>query len=238
MRINKFLSICGVTSRRGAEKMIEEGRVIVNGIAVDKPGAVIDEAQDVVKVDGTVVEPARRKVYVLLNKPEHVMTTLFDPFRRKTVRQLMKGLPDRVYPIGRLDYDTQGVLLLTNDGELAYRLAHPRYQVTRVYEAKVSGRFTSDDVVQIERGIRLNDGAIGHGQVAILGFSGSGTRIRIVMTEGRKREVKQLCRAVGHPVRHLRRVEFAGIRSDRLRLGAWRHLTDNEVQRVRSLVGL
>jgi len=212
--------------------------VAVNDVVVDKVGVVIDEEKDVVKVDGQVVTPVEQHVYVVLNKPPRVMTTLDDPFKRKTIVHYLKALPVRVYPVGRLDYDTEGVLLLTNDGDLAYRLAHPKYQVTKVYEARVEGRFTEKAARQIADGIELEDGATGRGSVRILNEGEGETKIRLVLKEGRKREVKQLCRAVGHPVLHLRRQEFAGITARGLKLGKWRYLSEEEVNGLKDLVGL
>ena len=238
IRISKYLSMCGVTSRRGAEAMIGKGRVTVNDLTIEQVGTIVDESKDVVKVDGTEVRPVTHKAYVLLNKPKMVMTTLFDPFRRRTVRHHLKRLRQRVYPVGRLDYDTEGVLLLTNDGDLAYRLAHPKYQIPRVYEARVMGQFKEEAAAAIEKGIKLDDGAIGRAQVKILGFVRNTTRIRLILTEGRKREVKQLCKKVGCPVKHLVRVEFAGITARNLKVGQWRHLTDKEINRLKRLVGL
>jgi len=238
IRINKYLSLCGVTSRRGAESIIAQRRVTVNDVTVEKLGVIIDEKKDVVKVDGVVVSPVEHKVYVVLNKPPMVMTTLHDPFRRKTILNYLKDLPVRVYPIGRLDYDTEGVLLLTNDGDLAYRLAHPKYQVKKIYEAKVMGHFTKEDGLKIEKGIKLSDGAIGKGKVDILGYGRVVTRILITLTEGRKREIKQLCKSVGHQVKHLRRVEFAGIDTRGLKIGKWRYLNSYELEELRALVGL
>ncbi len=238
IRLNKYLSICGVTSRRGGDGMIEARRVSVNDKIVEKPGVVIDEAIDVVKVDGLPVAPVTELVYVLLNKPSNVMSTLVDPFRRKTVVQLLKKLKHRVYPIGRLDYDTEGVLLLTNDGDLAFRLAHPKFEVTKVYEARVKGKFEKEAGVKIQAGIKLDDGGVGKAIVHILNYGTNSTRLRLILTEGRKREVKQLCKKVGHPVEQLTRVEFAGITAKGLGMGQWRLLTNSEVSRLRKLVGL
>lgn len=237
IRINKYLSLCGVTSRRGAETLIAEGRVAVNNVTLAKVGTVIDPETDVVKVDGTVVSLVEHKVYVIFHKPPQVMTTLHDPFGRKTVAHYLKDLPVRVYPVGRLDYDTSGVLLLTNDGELAYRLAHPRYQVPKVYEAKVRGIFTLAAAETIAKGIKLEDGAIGKGRVEILGYNGNTSRLRITLTEGRKREVKQLCKSVGHPVLNLTRISFAGITTRGIKLGKWRYMTSDEIDDLRKLVG-
>lgn len=235
IRINKYLSMCGVTSRRGAEGLIAEGLVVVNGLTVEKVGTVIDETKDIVKVDGVEVKPVEQQVYVVLNKPPMVMTTLSDPFKRKTVVNFLKKLGERVYPVGRLDYDTEGVLLLTNDGELAFRLAHPSYEINKVYEALVKGSFNKIAADQIQKGIRLEDGAIGRARVNILGYIKSSTRLRLTLHEGRKREVKQLCKAVGFPVIRLRRVEFAGITVRGLKTGEWRHLSGSEISHLKTL---
>lgn len=165
------------------------------------------------------------------------MTTLSDPFRRRTVANFIKGLKHRVYPVGRLDFDTEGVLLLTNDGEMAYRLAHPKFGVKKVYEAIVSGEFKREASLVISRGIKLEDGHIGKAKVDILGYVRNDTRLRLTLTEGHKREVKQLCKSVGHPVKLLRRVEFADITARNLRPGEWRKLTNGEISHLRELTG-
>lgn len=238
IRINKYLSLCGVTSRRGAEAMIREGRVAVNGHKLDTLGVIVDETTDKVTVDGGEISLVSTKVYVVLNKPPMVMTTLADPFGRKTVVQYLKGLKERVYPVGRLDYDTEGVLLLTNDGDLAYRLAHPRYAVPKVYEALVKGLFTEEAVRLIGKGLTLEDGATGKARVTIIKIMGSNSKIRLVLTEGRKREVKQLCKLVKHPVLQLRRTEFGSITSSQLAIGRWRYLNAKELLNLRHLTGL
>lgn len=238
IRINKYLSVCGVTSRRGAEKLIEEKKVLINDQVVEHPGTIIDEETDIVKVDGEIVSPVRGKYYVLLNKPRDVLTALSDPFRRRTVAYFMKNAPVRVYPVGRLDYDTEGALLLTNDGELAYRLAHPKYQIKRIYRVLVRGTFTPKDVARVESGIELADGHIGRGEVKILTSGIKDSKVELTLTEGHKREVKQLMKSVDHPVIDLKRVEFAGLRVDNLGHGRWRFVSHLEVKKLRELVGL
>lgn len=237
IRINKYLSMCGVSSRRGAETLIEKGQVTLNGVTVEKPGVVIDDEVDTVKVDGVEVSLVGEKYYVAMNKPANTMTTLHDPFHRRTVMHYLRKLEHRVYPVGRLDFDTEGLLLLTNDGDFAYRMTHPRYQVPRVYEALVEGKFIREDSDTIARGIKLEDGATGRAKVAVLEHRGGETRIRLTLTEGRKREVKQLCQGVGHPVKKLKRVEYAGITLSHLKPGQWRYLTQGEITRLRSLLG-
>jgi 23S rRNA pseudouridine2605 synthase len=238
IRINKYLSLCGLTSRRGADGLIAQKKVTVNDRTVEEQGVVINTETDTVKVDGVEASLVEVKVYVMLHKPRSVMTTLHDPFKRKTVVAYLGDLGHRVYPVGRLDYDAEGLLLLTNDGDLAYRLAHPRYEVPKIYEALVEGHFTPANVETIKKGIKLEDGAIGRAAVSILGFVRRDTRIRLVLTEGRKREVKQLCKHVGHPVKRLRRVEFAGLSLKNLDAGKYRHLTEGEVKHLKQMVGL
>jgi 23S rRNA pseudouridine2605 synthase len=228
----------GITSRRGAEKLIEQGRVTINRNKVERPGALVDPDKDIVKVDEDIIRPIPRKYYILLNKPRDVITALSDPYRRKTVAYFTKKLQARVYPVGRLDYDTEGVLLLTNDGELAYRLAHPKFEIKRIYHALVKGTFTSDDARMIEEGIALSDGHVGRAQVRILTAGINASRTELTLAEGHKREIKQLLKAVNHPVLSLRRVEFAGLRVDFLKRGRWRHLNPGEIAHLRKLVGL
>jgi 23S rRNA pseudouridine2605 synthase len=238
IRINKYLSQCGIASRRAAEELIDQGRVKVNGQVLNRQGMRIDAEADVVEVDGMQVRPVPHNVYVLLNKPVEVVTTLDDPQKRPTVKQLVKDVIARVYPVGRLDYDTEGALLLTNDGELAHRLTHPRWQVEKTYEARVAGRFTEADTRKIADGITLEDGATGKAQVDIIEATPKYSLLKLTLTEGRKREVRQLCKAVGHPVLQLRRISFGGIVVGSLRPGQWRMLTSEEIARLRKLVDL
>ncbi|MFH2035774.1 MAG: pseudouridine synthase [Candidatus Zixiibacteriota bacterium] len=238
IRINKFLSQCGITSRRGAEKLIEEGRVKVNDIVIDQPGTVIDEEKDIIKVDDKSVHTETKKYYIILHKPPDVLTTMTDPFKRKTVAYFVKKLPVRVYPVGRLDYDTEGVLLMTNDGDLAYRLSHPKYEIKRVYRAIVRGTMTSDKCQTILDGIKLEDGHIGKAQVRIVSTGMNNSRVEVVIYEGHKREVKQLLKAVGNEVIKLSRVEFAGLHLQGIKRGRWRHLKNSEIKMLMHLVGL
>lgn len=238
IRINKYLSQCGIASRRAAEELIDQGRVRINGEVLDRQGVKVDVEADVVEVDGTQVQPVPHNVYVLLNKPVEVVTTLDDPQKRPTVKHLVKDVIARVYPVGRLDYDTEGALLLTNDGELAHRLTHPKWQVEKVYEAKVVGRFLEADAKKIEEGIVLEDGATGRAKVDVLEATPKYSWLKLTLTEGRKREVRQLCKAVGHPVLKLKRVSFGGIVVGSLKPGQWRMLTSEEIRQLRGLVEL
>jgi len=201
-------------------------------------GAVITEATDVVKVDGSIVTPVRDRLYVLLNKPRNVMTTLHDPFKRRTVVHLLKDVPKRVFPVGRLDYSTEGVLLLTNDGDLAYRLSHPSYQVPKVYQATVEGCFSTEKGELLAAGIKLEDGVVGHARIDYIQQGPKTSVVRMTLFEGRKREVRQLCQAVGHPVRRLSRLKFATLTDKGLKRGQWRYLTPDELRDLKKLVGL
>jgi 23S rRNA pseudouridine2605 synthase len=238
MRINKYLARSGVASRRTADLMVTEGRVSVNGEIVDTPGFMVDETADEVCVDGKIVAPTESFLYIVLNKPPGFITSLRDPHHRRTVRDLLTGVGARVYPVGRLDLDTEGVLLFTNDGELAHRLTHPRYGIKKVYYAQVKGKVGAEELAQFSRGIKLPDGNIGHAVVTLEKIESGQSHLIIEMTEGRKREVKHLCSAVGHPVDSLRRINFAGIGCDDLQIGQWRRLTAKETNSLRRKVGL
>ncbi len=226
MRLNAYLARAGVASRRRADELIKAGRVTVNG----EPGQLntFVQAHDVVRVDGRVVE-LQRLTYVLLHKPPGVVTTARDPQRRRTVVDLVDH-PARVVPVGRLDADTTGALLLTNDGELAHRLAHPRYEVDKVYEADVEGEPDEDVLRRLREGIDLDDGRTAPAQVRRIGPS----KLELTLHEGRKHQVKRMLAAVGHPVTRLHRSRYADLTVERLEPGAWRELEPGEVARLQS----
>ena len=227
MRLNAYLARTGVASRRGADELIKGGRVRVNGVRGELNTFV--EEGDVVDLDGRLLVP-QQLAYVLLHKPAGVVTTASDPHGRPTV----VGLVDheaRVVPVGRLDADTTGALLLTNDGELAHRLAHPRYQVEKVYEAEVEGEPADEAIAALAEGIELDDGSTAPAQVRRLGPS----RVELSIHEGRKHQVKRMLEAVGHPVRRLHRSRYAGLTVDGLDPGAWRELTADEVAGLKEL---
>lgn len=232
-RLQKYLAACGVASRRAAEKMIEEGRVTVNGV----PGVVgqsVCPQFDLVAVDGAAVR-VDGKVYVVLNKPANTVTTAKDTHGRKTVLDLVQGAKARVFPVGRLDMDVEGVLLMMNDGELAHRLIHPRYEVEKIYLATVKGHVQFHSVERLRRGVHLEDGMTSPAGAEIVREQGAFTVLRLTLHEGRKHEVKRMCAAVGHPIRSLQRVAFGGIRADGLRPGEWRYMTETEVLNLYAL---
>ena len=227
MRLNAYLARAGVASRRAADQLIKDGRVVVNG----EPGQLntFVGKHDVVELDGRRLAP-QRLAYVLLHKPAGVVTTARDPQRRRTVVDLVEH-ESRVVPVGRLDADTTGALLLTNDGELAHRLAHPRYEVEKIYEAEIEGKPSDEALAALAEGVELDDGRSAPARVRRLGPS----RIELTIHEGRKHQVKRMLETVGHPVRRLHRSRYAGLSVDGLDPGAWRELSDDEVAALRRL---
>jgi pseudouridine synthase len=230
VRLNRYLARAGVASRRGADELIKAGRVRVNGA----PGELntFVRSSDVVEVDGVSVGK-QALAHVLLHKPLGVVTTASDPQGRPTVVDLV-GHESRVVPVGRLDIDTSGVLLLTNDGDLAHRLAHPRYLVEKTYVADVEGEPSDDAIRRLAEGVELDDGVTAPARVRRLGRS----RLELVLHEGRNRQVRRMCEAAGHPVRRLRRTAYAGLDVRGVAPGEWRPLDRHEVDALRRLVGL
>jgi 23S rRNA pseudouridine2605 synthase len=226
MRLNAYLARSGVSSRRGADELIRAGRVRVNGEVADF--ATFVGARDRVEVNGRPVEP-QALTYVLLHKPAGVVTTARDPHGRPTVVDLV-GHERRVVPVGRLDADTTGALLLTNDGPLAHRLMHPRYQVDKVYEVDIEGRPGEDSLRRLAEGVELEDGVTAPARVRPLGAN----RIELTIHEGKKHQVKRMCEAVGHSVRRLHRSVYAGLTLDGLEPGDWRELTAAEAKALRA----
>jgi len=225
MRLNAYLARAGIASRRGSDDLIKAGRVRVN----DLPGELNTyvHSGDRVEVDGEEVTPQGLR-YVLLNKPVGTVTTVRDPQGRPTVVQLVEDIPERVVPVGRLDADTTGALLLTNDGPLAHRLAHPRYGVEKVYEADVEGEPDDAALEQLAAGVELDDGLTAPAIVRRLGPA----KLELTLHEGRKHQVKRMCEAVGHPVLRLHRSRYAGLTVEGLEPGAWRELEPSEVKRL------
>ena len=225
MRLNAYLARAGDASRRGADELIKARRVTVNG----RPGELNDFVgrRDVVEVDGRRIAP-QELAYVLLHKPAGVVTTTRDPQGRPTVVDLVRH-PARLVPVGRLDVDTTGALLLTNDGELAHRLAHPRYEVDKVYEAEVEGEPDGEALRRLAEGVELEDGRTSPARV----LRQAPSRIQLTIHEGRKHQVKRMCEAVGHPVRRLHRARYAGLDLAGLAPAQWRELSPAEVELLR-----
>ena len=238
-RLQKILSQAGIASRRAAEKLIAEGRVSVNGRTILEMGTKADPAADDIRVDGRRVKKAERQRYILLNKPAGFVTTRSDPQRRRTLMDLLAGVREYVYPVGRLDYDTEGLLLLTNDGELAARLTHPRHGIERTYEARVAGMPDHAAIERLRAGIPLDGRRTMPAAVTILNKAPASRLagrkepegiLLITIREGRNRQVRRMCEAVGHPVRKLTRKRIGPLTDRRLKPGEWRELTPAEVR--------
>jgi 23S rRNA pseudouridine2605 synthase len=233
LRLNKILAQAGLTSRRGADLLVLEGRVAVNGVVVREPGTLADLDVDDVRLDGRRVGAAEPRQYVLLHKPAGYVTSRHDPEGRAVVTDLVPSAA-RLYPVGRLDVDVEGALLLTNDGALTHRLLHPRYGIPRVYEAEVRGIVTRTALPRWRTGVQLDDGPAVPLDVELLRATKESSRLRLTFTEGRKREVKRYCEALGHPVIRLRRIAFGPLSLGNLPVGAHRPLTKKEVAALRA----
>ena len=233
-RLQKILSHAGIASRRASEQLMLEGRVAVNGVTVRELGTKADPAHDDIRVDGRRVKVVEHHRYLLLNKPRGYVTTRSDPQRRPTVIDLLRGVREYVYPVGRLDFDSEGLLLLTNDGDLAARLTHPRHGVARVYEARVLGVPDAHDLDRLGRGIVIDGRRTQSAGVKLLphGRDAKEATLAITIHEGRNRQVRDMCDAIGHPVTHLKRVAIGPLKDAKLKVGQWRELTEDEVRRL------
>lgn len=227
-RLQKVMAAAGVASRRGAEALIAEGRVTVNGVVADL-GQKVDQNSDEILVDGQPLPRPAADTYYLVHKPAGVVSTVRDTHGRRTVIDLIPPEP-RVVPVGRLDVDTTGLLILTNDGELTLRLTHPRYEVPKRYRATVLGEVTDADCRRLTDGIDLEDGPARAVDARVISSDGSESIVAVVLTEGRKREVRRMMEAIGYPVAALHRTSIGPIHDPDLSSGAWRHLTDEEVE--------
>ncbi|MDD4146547.1 MAG: pseudouridine synthase [Clostridia bacterium] len=237
-RLQKYLARCGIASRRKAEEMIRQGLVKVNEQIVSEMGFQIEPGKDRVEVQGKKVEPEKRKVYFLLNKPGGVVTTLDDPQGRAKVTDLLKGVAERVYPVGRLDYQSEGLLLLTNDGELAYRLTHPRFEIAKTYLAKVQGQVKEQAVERLQKGVELEDGLTQPALVKIRQRGLAETLLEITIKEGRNRQVRRMCEKIGHSIISLKRIKLGPLALGNLQTGQYRELKQKEIQALKKACAL
>jgi 23S rRNA pseudouridine2605 synthase len=238
VRLQKVLAAAGIASRRACEILISEGRVEVNSEIVVEQGRRVDPERDVIRVDGARIPPPRRHRYLALNKPRGVVTTMSDPEGRRTVADLVAvGGKDRLFHVGRLDTDTEGLLILTNDGDFAHRLAHPSYQVPKTYIAEVAGLVGEQALSRLRRGITLEDGPVRPTSVKIVSTAGDKTLLKITIQEGRNRIVRRTMEAVGHPVRRLSRIGIGPVRLGNLKVGEYRDLTREELGGLLDLIG-
>jgi 23S rRNA pseudouridine2605 synthase len=229
VRLQKVLAAAGVASRRACEVMISEGRVEVNGNLVTEQGTRVDPDRDVIRVDGSRIPPPRRHIYLVLNKPRGVVSTLSDPQARRTLADFVAGRRERLFHVGRLDTDTEGLLIMTNDGEFAHRLAHPSYEIPKTYLAEVAGVMSPATVKQLRAGIDLDDGPVQPNAVKLVATGADRSLIKITLHEGRQHIVRRTMEVVGHPVRRLSRIGIGPVRLGDLKVGELRDLTQEEL---------
>lgn len=233
MRLQKYLAQCGVASRRNAEKMISDGLVTVNGAVVTEMGVQVDADTDTVCVNGASVHPESEKHYIAYNKPAGEVTTARDPEGRTTVMDRFRDYPVRLFPVGRLDYDSEGLLLLTNDGELMNQLLHPKYQIKKGYLTKVSNHVSEEAINRLRHGVIIDGKLTSPAEVRLIRYDSFSTDLLITIHEGRNRQVRKMIDSVGHQVVRLKRVRFGPVLLGDLPAGMWRKLSDKEINALR-----
>lgn len=235
-RLQKIISRAGIASRRHAEEMIVEGRVTVNGRLIRDLGTKADPEKDHIKVNRRLINPKQPMTYIILNKPRGYITSLRDTEGRPTVMDLLRGVRTRVYPVGRLDYDTEGILLMTNDGDLAHSIMHPRREIPKTYYAKVKGILEDKDFEKIRKGIRIEGGMTSPAEVKKIRRTEGNSWIEMTIHEGKKRQIRRMLERIGHPVLKLKRIRIGFLDLKDLGTGEYRYLTPNEVSRLKALV--
>jgi 23S rRNA pseudouridine2605 synthase len=233
-RLQKYLAEAGVASRRKSEELIQKGRVKVNGATVTELGTKVTGG-DVVMVDGKEIKPEENKVYIMLNKPAGYVTTSKDQFGRKTVLDLIEGVSERIYPVGRLDYETTGILLFTNDGELAYSLTHPAHDVQKIYRARIDGHLNDEEIKSLEKGVRIDDYITSPAKAKVIEKQEKFSEVEIIINEGRNRQVRKMFEAVGYIVLKLKRISIGSLTLGGLEEGKWRHLDTKEVKALQNI---
>jgi 23S rRNA pseudouridine2605 synthase len=228
-RLQKIIAAAGIDSRRHAEKLITAGRVSVNNVVVTELGAKADCQKDVIRVDGKTISVDKTMIYIVLHKPAGFVTTLHDPQSRPTIVDLIGDVPERVYPVGRLDYDSEGLLLLTNDGDFAQKMQHPRFQLPKVYHVKIQGRLSKEEIKQLAKGVRLEDGTFKPENIQIDKFNDKSCWLRLTLKEGKNRIIRRGLEAIGHRVSRLVREAIGAVSLGNLKEGSWRYLTKKEI---------
>ncbi|MBE7013312.1 MAG: rRNA pseudouridine synthase [Ruminococcaceae bacterium] len=232
MRLQKYLALCGVASRRAAEKLIVDGRIAVNGVVVTELGTKVSSG-DKVTFDGKPVSGGESKIYIALNKPTGVLSSASDDRGRRTVVDLVSGdFPDgvRLYPVGRLDYDTEGLIFLTNDGDFTYKVTHPKHSINKTYEAVINGRLTEDEIVSLCRGVDIGDFVTSPAVADIIREEKDKSVVQITIHEGKNRQVRKMFEAVGHRVLKLKRISVGNVKLGNLKSGKWRELSEREIK--------
>lgn len=233
-RLQKVMAKAGIASRRKCEELIAAGEVKVNGVTVKEAGWKVNPQLDQIEVRGLKIQ-LEKKVYYLLYKPVGYITSVGDPQQRKTVIDLMQGIPERIYPVGRLDYDTSGLLLLTNDGDLAFQMTHPSHEMEKEYEALVRGKVNKESLERLRKGVKLEDGWTAPARVRVLAEKGANTLLQLAIHEGRNRQVRRMCESVGHPVLKLKRTRIAFLTIGQLKPGKFRPLLLEEVNQLKEI---
>ncbi len=235
MRLQKFMAQCGIASRRKSEEIIANKRVKVNGELITELGYKIDPFKDTITVDGKRLKHREKKIYIIMNKPKGYVTTVSDEYNRKTVLDLVKDVKERVYPVGRLDYDTSGLLILTNDGELAYRMIHPKYEVVKTYIATVEGKPSEEELERFRHGLEIDGYITSEAEIEILNTINDKSVVKIQIHEGKNRQIRKMCEKIGHPVTSLKRISIGELELGTLRKGCWRFLNDNEIEYLKKI---
>ncbi|MBZ2173780.1 rRNA pseudouridine synthase [Schnuerera sp. xch1] len=235
MRLQKYIAHSGVTSRRKAEEMILQSRVKVNGFIVKKLGTKVDPEKDLIEVDNKRIELASKKLYIMLNKPEGYVTTLKDEHNKKVVLDLIDNIKERIFPIGRLDKDTTGLLIMTNDGDLTYKLTHPSHEVWKKYLALVDGIPNHKEIQKLKKGVKIDGRLTSKAKVKMIKIYNDSSVLEISIHEGRNRQVRKMCKCIGHPIRKLKRISIGELKLNDLEIGEWRHLTEKEIKYLKTL---
>ena len=236
MRINKFIAACGVCSRRKAEEYILDGLVKINGKVVKNLSTDIDETKDVVLLNEQKISLVNDNVYYMLNKPKGFVTTMNDEKNRKSILDLISQIDKRIYPVGRLDYESEGLLFLTNDGELTHKLTHPKFGVQKKYIVKIEGQIKESELAVLRAGVVINGVRYGKCKVDLLSFEKNISRIEVILSEGKNREIRKMFEAINRPVIFLKRIEMAGIKLGGLKRGEIRKLTEREIEWLKHIV--
>lgn len=233
MRINKYIAQAGIASRRKADELVANGNVKVNGLTLSEAGYDVKDG-DVVEVNGHIIEPETKKVYILLNKPLGYVTTVSDDRQRPTVMELVADVDARIFPVGRLDYNTSGMLIMTNDGDFAYRMTHPKHEVPKTYRARVSGILSGEKCAHLQKGVDIGGFITSRARVNVVKGTQRSTIVDITIHEGKNRQVRKMFRAVGNPVQELQRIAIGDIRLGRLAEGHYRKLTREEIEYLKN----
>lgn len=233
-RLQKIISASGIASRRAAEQMIEEGRVTVNNFIVRQLGVKADVEKDEIRVNGTLIHPETSKIYLMLNKPKGYVTTMHDPQRRPVVTDLLAGVSERLFPVGRLDYDSEGLIFMTNDGDFSQKMQHPRFEIPKTYMVKIKGTLAANEIRALSKGLKLMDGLFKPESVRILKANLKSCWLTLTIAEGKKRVIRRGFQSMGHPVVRLIRTAISDVCLGSLKTGTFRYLTDKEVKRLLS----